>query len=51
MTSDIDTAPTHSLGLNLLYDLVGQFDGSVQVDRSQGTTFTIQFSSAHPGGA
>jgi signal transduction histidine kinase len=37
--------------LNLLYDLVGQLNGSVQVDRSQGTTFTIQFPSAHPGGA
>ncbi len=50
-TSDIDIAPPPSLGLNLLYDQVSQLNGSVQVDRSQGTRFTIQFSSAPPGGA
>jgi two-component sensor histidine kinase len=49
--SDIDIAHTNSLGLTLVHDLVSQLEGSVQVDRSQGTTFTIHFISAQSGGA
>jgi two-component sensor histidine kinase len=49
--SDIDIAHTNSLGLTLVHDLVSQLAGDVQVDRSQGTTFTIHFLAAQHGGA
>jgi PAS domain S-box-containing protein len=49
--SDIDIAHTNSLGLTLVHDLVSQLEGSVQVDRSQGTTFTIHFIATQPGRA
>jgi two-component system CheB/CheR fusion protein len=48
---DIDIAQTDSLGLTLVHDLATQLEGSVQVDRAQGTTFTIHFISAQAGGA
>jgi two-component system, sensor histidine kinase PdtaS len=48
--SDIDIAHTNSLGLTLVHDLVSQLGGDVEVDRSQGTTFTIHFISTQPGG-
>ena len=49
--SDIDIGQTNSLGLTLVHDLASQLEGSVQVDRSQGTMFTIHFLSAQTGGA
>jgi two-component system, chemotaxis family, CheB/CheR fusion protein len=48
--SDIDISDTNSLGLTLVHDLASQLEGSVQVDRSQGTIFTIHFLSAQTGG-
>ena len=44
--SDMDIAQTNSLDLTLVHDLVRQLEGSVQVDRSPETTFTIHFRSA-----
>jgi two-component system, chemotaxis family, CheB/CheR fusion protein len=38
---EIDIAHSDSLGLNLVHDLASQLGGSVELDRSQGTTFTI----------
>jgi two-component sensor histidine kinase len=49
LPSEIVIAQTNSVGLSLVHDVVSQLEGNVQVDRSPGTTFTIQFSSAHPG--
>jgi two-component sensor histidine kinase len=43
---EIDITDTESLGLTLVHDLVSQLGGSVQMDRSQGTAFTIRFTSA-----
>jgi len=37
--------------LTLVHDLVSQLGGDVEMDRSQGTTFTIHFVSTQPGGA
>ena len=51
LPSDIDITATNSLGLTLVHDLASQLEGSVQVDRSQGTMFTIHFLSAQTGGA
>jgi chemotaxis protein methyltransferase CheR len=51
LPSDIDITDTNSLGLTLVHDLASQLEGSVQVDRSQGTTFTIHFLSAQTAGA
>jgi two-component system, chemotaxis family, CheB/CheR fusion protein len=51
LPSDIDITDTNSLGLTLVHDLASQLEGSVQVDRSQGTMFTIHFLSAQTGGA
>ena len=47
--SDMDIAETNALDLTLVHDLVRQLEGSVQVDRSPETTFTIHFRSAQPG--
>jgi two-component sensor histidine kinase len=49
LPSEIDITQPNSVGLSLVHDMVSQLEGNVQVDRSPGTTFTIQFSSAHPG--
>ena len=49
--SDIEIGQTDSLGLTLVHDLASQLEGSVQVDRAQGTMFTIHFRSAQTGGA
>ena len=51
LPSDIDITNTNFLGLTLVHDLASQLEGSVQVDRSQGTMFTIHFLSAQTGGA
>jgi two-component sensor histidine kinase len=40
---EIDIAHSGSLGLNLVHDLARQLRGRVELDRSQGTTFTIHF--------
>jgi two-component sensor histidine kinase len=45
LPSEVDIADTESLGLTLVHDLVNQLGGSVQVDCSQGTAFTIRFTS------
>ncbi len=43
MPPEIDITQPHSLGLNLVHDLASQVEGSIELDRSQGTTFTIRF--------
>ena len=45
MWTDLDIGQTHSLGLTLVHELVNQLQGTMQVDRLQGTTFTIHFQS------
>jgi two-component system, chemotaxis family, CheB/CheR fusion protein len=49
--NDLAIAQTHTLGLTLVHELTSQLEGTVQVDRSQGTTFTIRFRSIQSGGA
>ena len=45
LTDNIDWRNTSSLGLSLVYDLVTeQLEGSINIERSQGTIFNIQFS-------
>jgi two-component system CheB/CheR fusion protein len=44
---DLNITHIGSLGLTLVHDLVSQLNGTVQLDRSGGTTFIIQFSSMH----
>jgi two-component system, chemotaxis family, CheB/CheR fusion protein len=51
LPNDLDIGQTHSLGLTLVHELASQLRGTVQVDRLQGTTFTIRFRSIQPGGA
>jgi two-component sensor histidine kinase len=46
---DVDITPTNSLGLTLVHHLSSQLAGSVQLDRTQGTRFTIHFRSAPQG--
>jgi two-component system, chemotaxis family, CheB/CheR fusion protein len=46
---EIDIAHSDSLGLNLVHDLASQLGGRVELDRSQGTTFTIHFIPAQLG--
>ena len=40
---DIDFRNTVSLGMQLVNSLVNQLDGSIELDRSEGTSFTIEF--------
>ncbi len=40
---DIDFRNTNSLGLELVTALVNQLDGTITLDRTKGTTFTITF--------
>ena len=40
---EIDFRKTESLGMQLVIMLVEQLDGTVELDRSEGTAFTIQF--------
>lgn len=40
---DIDFRNTKSLGLQLVNNLVGKIDGTIELDRSHGTGFTIKF--------
>lgn len=40
---EIDFRDTESLGLQLVTTLVGQIDGSIELNREQGTKFTIKF--------
>jgi two-component sensor histidine kinase len=49
--SEVDIANAESLGLTPVHALVSQLGGSMRVDRSQGTTFTIHFTSPEPGEA
>jgi two-component system CheB/CheR fusion protein len=51
LPADLDIGQTHSLGLTLVRELASQLQGTVQVERVQGTTFTVRFSSIQPGGA
>lgn len=44
LPNDIDFENTESLGLQFVNSLVGQLDGYIEVDRSEGTTFKIIFS-------
>jgi two-component sensor histidine kinase/CheY-like chemotaxis protein len=39
----LDFRASSSLGLQLVNDLVGQIDGSIELDGSNGTTFTVRF--------
>ncbi|HMK53903.1 MAG TPA: PAS domain S-box protein [Methanobacteriaceae archaeon] len=41
--ADLDFRNTKSLGLQLVNSLVGQIDGEIELDRSQGTEFKITF--------
>jgi PAS domain S-box-containing protein len=43
LPSDIDFKNTDSLGLRLVSSLVNQLDGTIELDRSQGTKFIILF--------
>ncbi len=40
---DLDYKNTESLGLQLVNSLVGQIDGNIQLDKSKGTEFKINF--------
>jgi len=40
---DLDFRATRSLGMQLVTTLIKQLDGSIELDRSAGTTFTISF--------
>ena len=40
---DLDFRNTQSLGMQLLLSLAGQLEGTIELDRSSGTTFTITF--------
>ncbi len=40
---DLDFKNTETLGLQLINNLVGQVDGTIVLDRSHGTRFTIKF--------
>jgi len=40
---DVDFRTTGSLGLKLVATLVDQLEGSIELDRSEGTTFKITF--------
>jgi len=40
---ELDFKNTETLGLQLVHSLVGQIDGEITLDRSQGTKFTIRF--------
>ncbi|MBP2029794.1 PAS domain S-box-containing protein [Methanohalophilus levihalophilus] len=42
--ADLDINNTESLGLQLVTRLVAQIDGSIELDTTEGTTFTITFS-------
>ena len=45
LADNIDWMTTSSLGLSLVYDLVTeQLEGSITIERNQGTIFNIQFS-------
>ena len=41
--ADVDVLKTDSLGLQLVNSLVGQLDGNLELERSNGTTFRISF--------
>ncbi|OPY29573.1 MAG: putative diguanylate cyclase [Methanobacterium sp. PtaU1.Bin242] len=43
LPEDLDYTDTESLGLRLVNSLVRQLDGTIKLDRSQGTKFTIKF--------
>lgn len=40
---DIEPGKTESLGLQLVTSLVNQLDGTIELDRSRGTKYTIKF--------
>ena len=40
---NIDFQTTQSLGMQLVCTLVDQLDGSIELDRSEGTAFTVKF--------
>jgi two-component sensor histidine kinase len=41
---DLDFQDTESLGLQLVCTFIEQLEGTIELDRSQGTTFTMKFS-------
>jgi PAS domain S-box-containing protein len=41
--ADLDFQMTESLGLQLVNSLVGQIDATINLDRTEGTSFTIKF--------
>ncbi|MCK4818150.1 histidine kinase, partial [bacterium] len=43
-TKDIDFRNTESLGMQLVITLVEQFEGTIELDRAEGTAFKIRFS-------
>ncbi|NYB51279.1 MAG: PAS domain S-box protein [Methanobacteriaceae archaeon] len=43
LPDEIDFRHTQSLGLQLVTSLVKQLDGTIELDKSQGTSFTVKF--------
>jgi len=43
LPDEIDFRKTESLGLQLVTNLVKQIDGTIELDKSQGTAFTVKF--------
>lgn len=46
---DLDYKKTNSLGMRLVNTLTGQLDGEIDLDTTQGTSFTIKFSEEEYG--
>ncbi len=45
LPEDVDYRNTETMGLHLVNTLIRQLDGTIDLDRSQGTSFTITFNS------
>jgi two-component sensor histidine kinase len=43
LPADIDIFDAKTLGLQLVNSLIGQLDGTIEVERSEGTAFRIRF--------
>ena len=43
LPEDFDFGSTDSLGMQLVNTLVDQLDGKIDIDTSEGTTFTVEF--------
>jgi Signal transduction histidine kinase len=43
LSKEIDFSKAETLGLQLINSLVKQIDGSIKLDKTNGTSFTVQF--------